>query len=199
MKALAPTFILLAGLAAFLPLSEAQPKQESRSQAAFDGFSVLRHRTTFAQLPAAERIALDGKLQKQPSEELWTGIVRLHPGYVKVIASDAVLCMYDRVESFGSSACEPSVSARRRGISLITFCRGRSGKLARITGVVPDRVVRLRVERNDGRDEGAIVHLRSNAFTLMTPPVDLVLRGKEHFSIAYPLKRLEQADEPCAR
>lgn len=152
----------------------ASPSGEHPAPAPVLGFDLLRQPTTLADLPLAQRRIVRKALGERRARDLRTGEVKFSAGKISAVGNDAVVCLFSGIESYGAGACAPRRAALRGGITFLLFCAGRFGDRARITGIVPNGVAAVRLERVD---DGSLIReakVVSNAFTMIVPPVEAI-------------------------
>lgn len=84
-------------------------------------------------------------------------------------------------------------SAMRRGISVVSFCTG-TDKAVQITGLVPNWVTGLGVDRFATGEIEEVIPVKTNAFVVQLELVGVVLHGMGPraggFKMKLPLRRL---------
>lgn len=165
-------------------------------------FNLLSKSTGVSRLPLILRSPLKRMLPTAPRHLRW-GKANLPESTIIAAGNRKVICFFERVKGSegGAGSCNRRPEALVKGLTVLTVCGGTNQGAMRISGVVPNGITALGVDRhNDGTIEETIPVIE-NAFTVSLEAVGVVLHGvgpRAHgFAIKYPLGRLAAANGHC--
>jgi hypothetical protein len=162
------------------------------------GFNLLRQPTAIEALTLTERAQLRKALGDRPARGLREGEVRLAAGRVRGVGNGTLVCIFSKIESYGAGGCGQRRSVLKGGITFMKFCAGRSRDLARITGIVPNGVTAVRLNREDDGSVLGSAKVVSNAFTLIVSPVEATrswVGPRSGNAVPYPLAQRASGSE----
>ncbi len=176
--------IFAAGLTALLCAALAATAAAATSEAAhLPGFSFVDQRVAVKKLPFPLRISLGGiggrGLGHRPIRgAVWFGEVERPGGTILAAGDKSWVCVFDEPTSGGGGGiCGTDRSARELGMVTISQVCGRHRRIrTRISGLVPNGVTGLAIERKDGTI-GRTIPVHENTVSFPIGSENVVLQG----------------------
>lgn len=165
-------------------------------------FDLLRKPVTLERIPRILRFPFEEGLPKEARHGFRIGKVRLPEGTVTAVGNSRMICFEAKMGESGGGGCERTRRVLHRGLSVYSPCI-EGTKDVRISGIVPNGITSIGVDRHaDGQIEEEIP-VTGNAFTTLLGPVGVVLHGigpgAHGLAIRYPLGRLSKEGRLCDR
>ena len=165
-------------------------------------FNILSTPVKLSEIPRALRTPFD-RLPTGKQRRLRIGRVHLNGTTITAIGNHHQICYLAWRRGFGGGgSCSRFSDALARGLSSVAICGGVQPGMVRISGIVPNGVTELGVDRHaDGTIEETVPVLL-NAFSVELDPVGVILHGigdakAAQIELKYPLQRLASANGNC--
>ncbi|MBN9622136.1 MAG: hypothetical protein J0H06_04135 [Actinobacteria bacterium] len=163
-------------------------------------FDLLDRPTSLEAMPRILRVPFEKDLPRGARHGFWKGKVRLPEGTITAIGNRRLICFEHRLHEVGAGSCDRTRRILHKGLSVSSFCVG-GGEEVRISGLVPNGITALGVDR---RADGSIeeeVPVRDNAFSVVLEPAGVVLHAigpdARGLAMKYPLGRLSKEGRLC--
>ncbi len=163
-------------------------------------FDLISRPTSLKGIPRILRFPFEHGLPKGARHGFRIGKMRLPEGTVTAVGNRRMICFEAKVGESGGGGCEHTQRILHRGLSVYSPCVEGTEEV-RISGIVPNRITALGVDRHaDGQIEEEIP-VTGNAFIALLEPVGVVLHaigpGAHGLTIRYPLGRLDREGQLC--
>jgi hypothetical protein len=152
----------------------------------FPHFSLLNERVAVKKLPLGVRLMVRAPgrargfgLLRPDHGSVWFGEVERPNATITAVGQGKAVCAFEESNGEaggGGGECTTMSGARELGLVHVGSCGRQSGRHFRISGLVPDGVTGLALEKGDGT-VGRTVPVLENTFAFTVGHEDITLRG----------------------